>query len=96
MVFLLSTDQLYCLWYVCQEISPSRIPIQHNTFMNPKVRAIGIRGTPEEEARVYNNWFAQEKPGEGQMSDVGGQRTEGPRDRGEESRVFFYDNAFGR
>jgi hypothetical protein len=34
--------------------------------------------------------------GEGQRSDVGGQRTEGPRDRGKESRVFFYDNAFGR
>jgi len=31
--------------------------------MNPKVRAIGIRGAPEEEARIYNNWFAQEKPG---------------------------------
>ncbi len=47
MAFLLSTDQLYSLWYACQGISPSQIPIHHNTFMNPKVRAIGIRGGPE-------------------------------------------------
>lgn len=30
--------------------------------MNRQVRAIGIRGTLEEEAGVYNNWFAQDKP----------------------------------
>ena len=81
------------------DIAGTKILIHHNTFMNPKVRPVAIRGIPEEEARIYNNWFAQEKPGpevmkpwpvggRGPRSDVGGQRTE--------SRVFFYDNAFGR
>jgi hypothetical protein len=85
--------------------------------MNPKVRPVAIRGKPEEEARIYNNWFAQDKSGEGQRSDVrgpmsegggegqrsdvGGQmseegKTEGRTDEGTESRVFFYNNAFGR
>jgi hypothetical protein len=69
------------------DIAGTKILIHHNTFMNPKVRAIGIRGKPEEEARVYNNWFGQEKPGagviipwpaagRGQRPDVRGRRSE--------------------
>ena len=44
-------------------IAGKLILIHHNTFTNPKVRAIGIRGVPEEKAEIYNNWFAQDRPG---------------------------------
>jgi hypothetical protein len=97
---------VYCLWFACQEISPSRF--HHNTFMTPKVRAIGIRGKPEEEARIYNNWFAQDKPGpevirpwptscqkeQDDSDDL--HDLEGKGGGTAESRVFFYNNAFGR
>jgi hypothetical protein len=38
-------------------IAGSRIEIYNNTFLG-KGRAIGIRGRPEEYARIYGNWFA--------------------------------------
>jgi hypothetical protein len=37
-------------------ISGSRIEIYSNTFLG-RGRAIGIRGKPEEYARIYGNWF---------------------------------------
>lgn len=63
------------------------ISIHHNTFTNPKVRAIGIRGVPEDKADIYNNWFAQDKPGKDVLI---------PWPAGKESNVFLYNNAFGK
>ncbi len=68
-------------------IAGKRISIHHNTFTNPKVRAIGIRGVPEEKAEIYNNWFAQNKPGKNVLI---------PWPAGKESNVFLFNNAFGR
>ncbi|HRU04242.1 MAG TPA: hypothetical protein P5137_00545 [Candidatus Brocadiia bacterium] len=39
------------------------IYIHHNTFTNPKVRAVAIRARPEALARVTRNWFYHEQPG---------------------------------
>lgn len=61
--------------------------IHHNTFTNPKVRAIGIRGVPEDKAEIYNNWFAQDKPGKDMMI---------PLPAGKEKKVFLYNNAYGK
>lgn len=33
------------------------IDIHHNTFMNVKTGAVGIRGAPLEGAKIYKNWF---------------------------------------
>lgn len=69
------------------EIAGERILIHHNTFTNPKVRAIGIRGKPSDKAEIYNNWFAQDKPGPAVLL---------PWPAGPEKNIFFYKNAFGR
>ncbi len=69
------------------DIAGTKILIHHNTFMNPKVRSISVRGTPEEEAQIYNNWFAQEKPGPEVIK---------PWPPGPDKKVLFYNNAFGR
>ncbi len=68
-------------------IAGKLISIHHNTFTNPKVRAIGIRGVPEEKAEIYNNWFAQDKPGKDVLI---------PWPAGKESNVFLFNNAFGK
>ncbi len=47
------------------DIAGERILIHHNTFMNPNVRPIVIRGIPMDKAEIYNNWFAQEMLGAG-------------------------------
>ena len=65
----------------------TKILIHHNTFMNPQVRPVAIRGKPQDEARIYNNWFAQEKPGPNVLK---------PWPPGPESNVLLYNNAFGR
>lgn len=39
-------------------IAGSRIEIYNNTFLSGN-RPIGIRGSPEEYARIYGNWFAE-------------------------------------
>ena len=69
------------------EIAGERILIHHNTFLNPKVRPIAIRGKPSDKAKIYNNWFAQEKPGAEVLR---------PWPASPESNVFLYNNAFGR
>jgi len=69
------------------DIAGKRISIHHNTFTNPKVRAIGIRGVPEEKAEIYNNWFAQDKPGKDVLI---------PWPAGKENKVFLYNNAYGK
>lgn len=69
------------------DIAGKRILIHHNTFTNPKVRAIGIRGVPEEKAEIFNNWFAQDKPGKAFLI---------PWPAGPDKNVFLYNNAFGR
>lgn len=69
------------------DIAGRRILIHHNTFTNPKVRAIAIRGIPEEKAEIYNNWFAQDKPGKDILI---------PWPAGKENKVFLFNNAFGR
>jgi len=40
------------------DIAGDWIHIHHNTFMDPKRRAIGIRGTPSQWARIHHNRFA--------------------------------------
>lgn len=67
-------------------IAGKLISIHHNTFTNSKVRAIGIRGVPEEKAAIYNNWFAQDKPGKDVLI---------PWPLEKENKVFLYNNAFG-
>jgi len=69
------------------DIAGRLIKIHHNTFRNPKVRAIGIRGVPEDKAEIYNNWFAQDKPGKDVMI---------PWPAGKEKRVFLERNAYGK
>jgi len=69
------------------DIAGTKILIHHNTFTNPKVRAIGIRGIPEEAARIYNNWFEQDEPGPEVIK---------PWPATPETKVFFYNNAFDR
>jgi len=69
------------------DIAGKLIKIHHNTFTNPKVRAIGIRGVPEDKAEIYNNWFAQDKPGKDMMI---------PWPAGKENKVFLYNNAYGK
>lgn len=69
------------------DIAGERILIHHNTFMNPKVRPIAIRGIPRGKAEIYNNWFAQEKPGLNVIL---------PWPIGEKDRIRFFDNLFGK
>ena len=45
------------------DIAGTRIWIHHNTFQAVSVRAIGIRGRPEEMTEIYNNWFHHATPG---------------------------------
>lgn len=68
-------------------IAGERILIHHNTFTNPQVRAIAIRGRPTDKAEIYNNWFAQEKPGKAVLI---------PWPVGPDKNVLLYNNAFGR
>ena len=69
------------------EIAGERILIHHNTFLNPKVRPIALRGKPSDKAEIYNNWFAQEKLGAEVLR---------PWPASPENNVFLYNNAFGR
>jgi hypothetical protein len=69
------------------EIAGERILIHHNTFLNPKVRPIAIRGKPDDKAEISNNWFAQEKPGAEVLL---------PWPPTPESNVFLHNNTFGR
>ncbi len=69
------------------DIAGRLIKIHHNTFRNPKVRAIGIRGVPEDKAEIFNNWFAQDKPGKDLMI---------PWPAGKEKKVFLYNNVYGK
>lgn len=69
------------------DVAGEQIRIHHNTFMNPKVRPIAIRGKPSDKAEIYNNWFAQEKPGAEVLR---------PWPASPENNVFLYNNAFGR
>lgn len=45
------------------DIAGEQIKIHHNTFLNKNVQSIGIRGVPQKEALIYNNWFAHTQPG---------------------------------
>jgi len=69
------------------DIAGKRILIHHNTFTNPKVRAIAIRGKPTDKAEIYSNWFAQERPGPEVLL---------PWPAGEGANVHFYRNVFGK
>lgn len=69
------------------DIAGRSILIHHNTFTNPKVRAIAIRGVPEEKAEIYNNWFAQDKPGDEVIR---------PWPVGKENKIYLHNNAFGK
>lgn len=69
------------------DIAGEKILIHHNTFINPKVRAIAIRGKPTDKAEIYNNWFAQEKPGAAVLV---------PWPASPDKNVFLNNNAFGR
>jgi hypothetical protein len=68
-------------------IAGSNILIHHNTFTNPNVRPIKIRGIPEDKAEIYNNWFAQDKPGQQVLL---------PWPPGPAKHILFFNNAFGR
>lgn len=69
------------------DIAGELILIHHNTFMNPKVLAIAIRGIPSDKAVIYNNWFAQEKPGPSVIL---------PWPISEKDRVRLFNNLFGK
>ena len=43
------------------EVAGTRMEIHHNTFRSTR-RAIVIRGVPEEEATIHNNWFHHRSP----------------------------------
>jgi pectate lyase len=68
-------------------IGGERVLIHHNIFTNPKVRAVAIRGIPGNKADIYNNWFAQDKPGTEVIN---------PWPATQDSNVFFRNNAFGK
>lgn len=68
-------------------IAGELILIHHNTFLNPKIRPIAIRGVPSGKAEIYNNWFAQDKPGADVIS---------PWPIKEEDRIHFFNNLFGK
>jgi len=62
-------------------IAGTRISIHHNTF-RPAIRAIKIRGLPQESADVHHNWFGAPAPGPRTVSSPG--------------RTRVHDNAYGR
>ena len=43
------------------EVAGTRMEIHHNTFRSPQ-RAVTIRGVPEDEAVICNNWFHHRSP----------------------------------
>jgi len=59
--------------------------VHHNTFRAP-IRAIAIRGVPQEQADIHHNWFFQEQPGSLAIM---------PWPTGGETRVSLHDNAYG-
>jgi hypothetical protein len=61
--------------------------IHHNTFRNPGVRAIAIRGVPQEGADIHHNWFFHAEPGVGVIL---------PWPAGGETRVEMHDDAYGQ
>lgn len=69
------------------DIAGERIRIHHNTFLNPNVRPIGIRGTPGDTAEIYNNWFAQKW----KTSDVKS-RWIGEKNH----KISYFNNLFGK
>lgn len=69
------------------DIAGAQIKIHHNTFMNPKVRPIAIRGKPSDKVEIYNNWFAHEVPGANVIS---------PWPISEGDKIYFFNNLFGK
>ena len=63
------------------------LKIHHNTFRDPSVRAIGIRGIPVDDADIYNNWFYHS--GAGKLVIL-------PWPTGGDTRVASHNNAYGR
>ena len=59
--------------------------MHHNTFRAP-IRAIAIRGVPEQEADIHHNWFFHSAPGPLVIM---------PWPTGDETRVNMHDNAYG-
>jgi len=59
--------------------------MHHNTFRAP-IRAIAIRGVPEQEADIHHNWFFHSAPGSLVIM---------PWPTGDETRVNMHDNAYG-
>jgi PKD repeat protein len=43
------------------DIAGNSIIIHHNTFRDPQQNAVCIRGIPQNEAQIYNNWFYHEE-----------------------------------
>jgi len=61
--------------------------IHHNTFRNPDICAIAIRGVPQEQADIHHNWFSHAEPGEAVIR---------PWPTGGETRMEMHDNAYGQ
>jgi hypothetical protein len=66
-------------------IAGDRVTIHNNTFRAP-IRAIAIRGVPQEPSEIYNNWFYQSEPGPNTIM---------PWPVGGETNVIVRDNAYG-
>lgn len=69
------------------DIAGELIKIHHNTFLNPNIQSIGIRGVPQKEALIYNNWFAHSRPGKQVIL---------PWPINERDRIFLFNNLFGK
>jgi hypothetical protein len=61
------------------------LKIHHNTFRAP-IRAIAIRGVPQQQADIHHNWFFQSEPGS---------LTIMPWPTGAETNVKMHENAYG-
>jgi len=61
------------------------LKIHHNTFRSP-VRAIAIRGVPQETAEIHHNWFYKAKPDGAVIS---------PWPTGGDTHINLVDNAYG-
>lgn len=60
--------------------------VHHNTFMRADQAAVVIRGVPQQQAEIHNNWFAAREPSGAVFR---------PWPVGGATRVLVYDNAYG-